>query len=78
MASSYGQSGSSGSGGLSRKAAKVFKGFTELSENERRSLLRILTQYHDGDYYTKRLLNERFTQIDVGPVSDSGCPCCGR
>ena len=64
---------------MTETAKKVVKGFTELTEDDRKEVMEFLKKYTQGDYFEKSKmfssLNESRT---VGVTSQNNCPCCGK
>jgi hypothetical protein len=59
----------------------VFRGFTQLSQQEQSEFIELLNAYQSGTEFRKRELRENVlgtvTKMQTGPHSP-GCVCCGR
>lgn len=64
---------------MTEKAKKVVKGFTELTEDDRKEVLEFLKKYMQGDYFEKfKMFNNLNESRTVGVTSQNSCPCCGK
>lgn len=61
---------------VNRKTRLVLRGYLDLSESERRDLIRELNRVIELSEVNKSA-RKRDISMELGPVS-SGCPCCGR
>lgn len=65
---------------LSRSAARVLRGYIELSDQEKHDLFEYITEYDRRDQMGRRLIkeeNDRSLGVTFGPAPTT-CPCCGR
>lgn len=60
---------------MTNKTKLVVKGFSELTNSEKRDFLEKVRELEEVETYSeKRIILEK---INLGPVND-GCPCCGK
>lgn len=69
---------------MKSKAAHVFKGWIELTQDEKNEVISAINEYMNSAPTDKlairaRALNESKASLsfDTGPTG-GGCPCCGR
>lgn len=65
---------------MDRATATVVRGFTRLSDSQRREFIQQLNMYVAGNHETKSLIASAardVLRVDMGPLS-GGCTCCGR
>ena len=65
---------------MERRARRVFRGYLELSNFERKEFEDAVEEFRRGSESTRKDLRtnvEREVRMDTGPVG-TGCPCCGR
>lgn len=68
---------------MNTKTKRVFQGFIQLTEAEKKDLLDEIKKYTDGTPTQKRVIVEasledfRKSTVNFGPMP-SGCPCCGK
>lgn len=66
---------------MSVKSDKVKSGYTELSYAEREEVKKFIRDFDLSTLEQQRLfsrsLNESLNK-SLGPLAQSGCPCCGR
>lgn len=71
--------GGEGRGQLSRNAAMVLKGFVELSRSDQDKVLAFMKDYRTKEQSADRAdFRRKFARVDIGPVSGTRCPCCGK
>ena len=65
---------------MTNKQLVVLKGLLELTEDERKEVIREALNNQTKTFSEKRSLNESFEKAQrvMGPLSSSSCPCCGR
>lgn len=67
--------------GMDRATATVVRGFTRLSDSQRREFIQQINEYMEGNYERKALIasaaQRDMLRVDMGPLS-GGCPCCGK
>ena len=59
----------------------VLKGFTELSDTEKKEFIDEINKYLDKNTIEKGWMNESLgddVKRILGPTSMENCPCCGR
>lgn len=64
-----------------RNVLKVLKGFTELSDSEKREFINELNTYVQKTELGKtQTRNEIIIKMSasLGPTNDRNCPCCGK
>lgn len=66
---------------MNEKTTRVFKGWLELTDDERRLLSDAIRQYSEKTSSGKQVLKEEVrasvTKMQTGPLGPT-CPCCGR
>ena len=66
---------------MTNNSTLVFKGFLELTDEEREEVIDAINDFYKKDFSTKRniqeSLQEKTASIILGPTG-GGCPCCGR
>jgi len=63
------------------KVELVFRGFTKLSDEERKKFIEKVKEFINKDSTEKREITasiNKSLRIDPGPIGGGGCPCCGR
>jgi len=66
---------------MSKDSDRVIAGFMRLSQTDQDTVIRELNDYLKKDYLAKRSIKESFEKragLDLGPLHQGGCPCCGR
>jgi hypothetical protein len=66
---------------VNRKTALVMQGFLDLDFSEKQELIRMMNEWTNATPERKIVLareSKSIIRVDVGPVSSTGCPCCGR
>lgn len=63
---------------MNRKTEAVFRGWVGLSEQERAELNEEIRKFGQSTEVRKREIRESLQKVYLGPISDTGCPCCGR
>ena len=66
---------------MTNKVKVVLKGFTELSDTEKKEFIDEIKKYLDKDRLEKGRINEILgddVKRILGPTSMDHCPCCGR
>lgn len=65
---------------MTNKQLVVLKGLLELTEEERREVIREALDNKTKTFSEQRNLNENFEKAQrvMGPLSSLSCPCCGR
>jgi len=64
---------------MNNKTERVFRGYLDLTPSEKADLREEIRKYEnfteaEQDYRRR----ETIRKIDLGPLSQGGCPCCGR
>jgi hypothetical protein len=65
----------------SEKVSVVMRGFLNLSINERNEFIEEINNYIKAEENKKKTLKEGFDKkacLSLGPLKQSGCPCCGK
>jgi len=65
---------------MTNKQLVVLKGLLELSEDERKEVIKEASNNQTKTFSEKRTLNESFEKAQrvLGPLSSASCPCCGK
>lgn len=64
---------------MSSKAEHVFKGFLNLTSEEKNALIEEINNYYKESSTAQKSIIERFNKrADLGPLLSASCPCCGR
>jgi hypothetical protein len=66
---------------MSRETDRVIAGFMRLSSSDQTMIIQQISEYLKKDAYGKKTLTESFEKragLDLGPINQGGCPCCGR
>lgn len=65
---------------MTNKQLVVLKGLLELTEDEKKEVIREALNNQTKTFSEKRSLNESFEKAQrvMGPLSSASCPCCGR
>ena len=64
-----------------RNVLKVLKGFTELSDSEKREFINELNMFVQKTELGKTQTRNEIIikmQASLGPTNDRSCPCCGK
>lgn len=62
---------------MNKKTTQVFIGFLNLTDQEKNELIDQINRYQEGNSIVRKSLKETF-RLELGPVSSSNCPCCGK
>lgn len=64
----------------SRALAQVIKGYTELTEEQRREFNALKTEFDGGLSFQKLAVIQSITEAmaSTGPLDSKACKCCGR
>lgn len=65
---------------MTKKSEFVFNGWLNLTDSEKKEVLKEIENYIDVSDFSKRLIIEKYKKradIITGPLG-STCPCCGR
>lgn len=64
---------------MNKKTELVFNGFLKLTPQEREDFIEAWDQYRQAQFTVQKSLREDMAaKISLGPLPDTGCPCCGR
>jgi hypothetical protein len=66
---------------MSANSDRVVYGFMHLTEAERNEAVTKLNEYLNASGSEKSVLREnlqRIVKVDLGPIGQGNCPCCGR
>lgn len=65
---------------MTDKQKVVLKGLLELSQEERREVIRESQNYETKTFSEKSSINESLHKASrvLGPTSGTSCPCCGK
>ncbi|MEI2610111.1 MAG: hypothetical protein V9G20_15925 [Candidatus Promineifilaceae bacterium] len=65
---------------MNRNAEQVFKGFLNLTDEEKSLLVDLINNYYREETFIKRKqMQESYNKrVDLGPISSNHCACCGR
>jgi hypothetical protein len=65
---------------MTNKQLVILKGLLELSENEKKEVIKEALDYETKTFSEKRSMNESFEKAQrvMGPINSASCPCCGR
>lgn len=70
---------------MKKRAAQVFRGWLELSQEEKQEVINAINEFLNATPQGKatlqaRTLNEATAtfSFDTGPTGSRSCPCCGR
>ena len=66
---------------MSRETDRVIAGFMRLSSSDQNIVVQQINEYLEKDHSGKRELQESFERragLDLGPLNQGRCPCCGR
>ena len=55
----------------------MFRGYVALNDTEKRDLLQEIRKYDRLDESEQYERHREIQKIDLGPLSQGGCPCCG-
>jgi hypothetical protein len=66
---------------MSKETDKIIAGFMRLNSSDQSIIIKEINEYLKKDYPDRRALKESFEKragIDLGPLNQGGCPCCGK
>jgi hypothetical protein len=64
---------------MNNKTEKVFRGYLSLSSSEKKELLEEIRKYDElSESGKERTRGDVVRKVDLGPVGQSACPCCGK
>lgn len=66
---------------MDEKLARVLNGFDELTATQQGQFFDELRKLREAAEPQKKVIREHFEKsahMKLGPISDDGCPCCGR
>ncbi|OPY11274.1 MAG: hypothetical protein A4E69_02923 [Syntrophus sp. PtaB.Bin138] len=66
---------------MSKDADRVIAGFTRLSPEDQTVVIQQVNEYLKKDYSGRKTIRESYEKragLDLGPLNQRGCPCCGR
>ena len=64
---------------MSKEADKVFVGFLRLNSSDKSDVVQKINDYNKKDDKGKQELKEHLEKgMTLGPLSQGGCPCCGK
>lgn len=64
---------------MSKQADLVLAGFIRLTEEEQQQVKDRIDDYLRASKAKKIILNETIlSKVNLGPLSQGGCPCCGK
>jgi hypothetical protein len=66
---------------MSKESEKVIIGFMRLSSPEQDMVFQQISEFIKKDSFGKKVLKESVEKragLDLGPLSQGKCPCCGK
>jgi hypothetical protein len=66
---------------VNNRTRLVFLGWTNLTSSEKAELVKKINEYEDmtpREKETEERFQESVKGVDLGPLSSTTCPCCGR